>query len=1024
MSGFRNRFARINSVELSSQNAGIDPAFRGYDKASFVVSRPSDSPLLPGPQFLIDTVPGDTSSTATLTVGAARIVSAVDTIADQDFYRIELVAGHQYQIGMYGYTPTALGDPIGPNGIPLLDSYLELYDSAGNFITAADGGSDTVLNGANSGFDALLTFTATTTGTYFVNARAFDNLPDDGDDGDMIGDYGLYAEDVTGDESLYTPYYSPDSPLYAIDWGTQVNKVHQTYRNPDGDEGTRDTGNAQSPVDPGALLGHPGKNVISIYFAQAGDIFVSNDPTNPGLPPATITATGVQDFEHLAVMTALHEFEKVADIIYVEVTDRAQADFIYTSYIGTPGPGVSLLGSMSPPDESDEGLAQFNSGDYRWNAVDLQQGGFSFVTLIHEFGHGHGLAHPHDNGGHSGIMNGVEAEGAGVADYTTGDFHLNQAVFTMMSYEDGWQDSPYDNAPTDVGYGYLGGLMAFDIAAIQDKYGVNEDTATGNDTYVLKDVNEAGTYYSCIWDAGGIDAITYSGSRDTTIDLRPATLRYEEGGGGRVSFAYGIYGGFTIASGATIENAVSGSGNDILIGNDVANLLNGGAGNDTYFIDGNDQVVEIAGGGYDYVLTRGSHVLAAGASVELMSTDNHGGTAAINLTGNELGQVLIGNAGANVLNGGPGGADLLQGLGGNDTYVVDGDDRVLEDAGGGFDSVLARASFALAAGASVELMSTDNHGGTAAINLTGNELSQVLIGNAGANVLNGGPGGADLLQGLGGNDTYFVDGDDQVLEDVGGGSDYVLARTSYVLAAGASVELMSTDNHGGTAAINFTGNELSQVLIGNAGANVLSGGVGGADLLQGLGGNDTYFVDGDDQVLEAAGGGSDYVLARASFALTAGASVELMSTDNHGGTAAINLTGNELGQVLVGNAGANILNGGLGNDLLQGLGGNDTFAFTTALGAGNVDIVYDFVAGADKIALDDAVFTGLAPGALAASAFVAGTSALDADDRIIYDSATGALYFDADGVGGASAMVQFATLSPGLTLAAGDFAVI
>jgi serralysin len=946
MQGLRNRFARSNSVELSSQNAEIDPAFRGYDKAGFVVSRPSDSPVLPGPQFLIDTVPGDTSSTATLTVGAAPIVSAIDTVADQDFYRIELVAGHQYQIGLYGYTPMALGDPIGPTGIPLLDSYLELYDSAGNFITAADGGSDTVLNGANSGFDALLTFTATTTGTYFVNARAFDNLPEDGDDGDMIGDYGLYAEDVTGDETLYTPYYSPDSPLYAIDWGTQVNKIHQTYRNPDGNEGTRDTGNAPSPVDPGALLGHPGKNVISIYFAQAGDIFISNDVTNPGLPPATITATGVQAFEHLAVMTALHEFEKVADVVYVEVTDRAQADFIYTSYIGTPGPGVSLLGSMSPPDESDEGLAQFNSGDYRWNAVDLQQGGFSFVTLIHEFGHGHGLAHPHDNGGHSGIMNGVEAEGAGVADYTTGDFHLNQAVFTMMSYEDGWQDSPYGNAETDVGYGYLGGLMAFDIAAIQDKYGVNEDTATGNDTYILKDVNAAGTYYSCIWDGGGIDAIAYSGARNATIDLRSATLQYEEGGGGRVSFADGIFGGFTIASGAAIENAFAGSGNDTLFGNDIANVLDGGAG-----------------------------------------------------------------------------TDVMRGLAGNDTYFVDGNDQALEIAGGGFDYVVARTSYVLTAGTSIELMSTDNNAGTASINLTGNELANILVGNAAANVLNGGAAGADILQGLGGNDTYFVDGDDRVYEDAGGGFDYVVARASHALLAGASVELLSTENNAGTASINLTGNELANILVGNAGANVLDGGSGGADVLQGLGGNDTYFVDGDDRVYEDANGGFDYVVARASHVLLAGASVELVSTDNNAGTAAVNLTGNELANILVGNAGANTLNGGLGADLLQGLGGADTFAFTTALGSGNVDTVYDFVAGSDKIALDDAVFTGLAPGALASGAFVAGAAALDADDRIIYNSATGALFFDADG-NGAGAMVQFASLTPGLTLTVGDFAVI
>jgi Ca2+-binding RTX toxin-like protein len=544
---------------------------------------------------------------------------------------------------------------------------------------------------------------------------------------------------------------------------------------------------------------------------------------------------------------------------------------------------------------------------------------------------------------------------------------------------------------------------------------------------------------------GGADHLIGGAGNDTYfVDGNDQVL--EDAGGG---FDYVLArASFALAAGASVElmstdnhggtASINLTGNElsqVLIGNAGANVLNGGpggadllqglGGNDTYFVDGDDQVLENAGGGSDYVIARTSYTLAAGASVELMSTDNHGGIAAINLTGNELSQVLVGNAGANVLNGGVGGADLLQGLGGNDTYFVDGDDQVLEDAGGGSDYVIARASYTLAAGASVELISTDNHGGTASINLTGNELGQVLIGNAGINVLNGGVGGADLLQGLGGNDTYLVDGDDQVLEDAGGGSDYVIARTSYSLAAGASVELMSTDNHGGIASINLTGNELGQVLIGNAGANVLNGGVGGADLLQGLGGNDTYFVDGDDQVLEDAGGGSDYVIARASYSLAAGASVELMSTDNHGGIASINLTGNELGQVLIGNAGANILSGGLGNDLLQGLGGNDTFAFTTILGPDNIDAIVDFASGSDKIQLGGAAgqpFLALATGALRAGTFVIGAAALDADDYLLYNSGTGALLFDADG-NGASAAIQFATLATGLSLAAGDFLV-
>jgi hypothetical protein len=332
-----------------------------------------------------------------------------------------------------------------------------------------------------------------------------------------------------------------------------------------------------------------GKNVIKIYFAKAGDVYTPEDPTSPGLPPA-IVAVGAKDFEITAVWTALREFEKVADIVYVETQNRDEADFHYVTYTGTPGPGVSLLGSMSPPGESDEGLAQFNSGDARWNATNLAQGGFSFVTLIHEFGHGHGMSHPHDNGGRSGIMRGVVAEGPAF-DYTTGDFALNQGVFTMMSYEDGWQSSPYGNAATNVGYGYLGGLMAFDIAVMQDKYGVNEEWATGDDTYTLKDVNAAGTFFYSIWDAGGTDQIVYDGARDTTIDLRAATLKYEEGGGGRVSFANGIFGGFTIANGVVIENARSGSGNDVLNGNEAANKLISGAGNDKVNGFGGDDAI-------------------------------------------------------------------------------------------------------------------------------------------------------------------------------------------------------------------------------------------------------------------------------------------------------------------------------------------------------------------------------------------------------------------------------------------------
>src|SRR3712207_5596787 len=104
---------------------------------------------------------------------------------------------------------------------------------------------------------------------------------------------------------------------------------------------------------------------------------------------------------------------------------------------------------------------------------------------------------------------------------------------------------------------------------------------TGNDTYTLPSQNKSGTFYSCVWDAGGTDTIKAGATgAGCTIDLRAATLRYEEGGGGWMSYHSGIHGGFTIAHGVTIENATGGRGNDRLTGNGAANVLNGGAGDD------------------------------------------------------------------------------------------------------------------------------------------------------------------------------------------------------------------------------------------------------------------------------------------------------------------------------------------------------------------------------------------------------------------------------------------------------------
>lgn len=816
-----------------------------------------------------DTVPDSAGpGDPTLTVDAAHTISTIDTIGDQDYYQVTLIAGHDYQIGMYGYSG-------GPNAVPNGDSYIEVYGADGTtLIVSGDGGANTPANMVNSGFDVLLTYTPDTTGIYYINARAFDQDPTNGTTGDGVGDYELFVHDATGDPSIYRPYYDVDSPLYAIDWGARVNKINQSAANPDGDEGPRPTGNPQgtptyntSVVDIPALAAAQGvdisgKNVVTIYFAKAGDVFTSvEDPTNPGLPPITITATGVQDFEHLAVMTALGEFSKVADVVYLEVQDRNQADFIYTSYQGTPGPGVSLLGSMEPPDEPNEGLAAFNSGDERWNATDLSQGGFSFTTLIHEFGHGHGLAHPHDNGGHSGIMRGVVADGP-VASYTLGDYDLNQGVFTMMSYEDGWQTSPYGNAPTTGGYGYLGSLMAFDIAAIQDKYGVNEDWATGDDVYMLQDVNAIGTYYRSIWDAGGNDEIKYVGTKDANIDLRPATLQYEYGGGGWVSYAFGIYGGYTIANGVTIEKATTDAGNDTIFGNAVANVLSSGAGADLIHAEqGGDDTIDsgsdadiiylgaaltagdrIDGGdGRDVLVLQGEYALVLGAqnliNVEYLSVQSGSVTKFGDTAGNSYDYNLT-SVDANVAAG-----QMLtvnaQSLLAGENFTFDGsvetDGKFLIDGGRGADHLTGGA------GNDIFFFELDRWGSGDTVDGGAGRDAVVITGGSGMNTIAIGDAQLHNVEAVSVNSRFAA--------ATAALPSYSLTIGNHNTSGGALIVNGSSLVAGQTISIDASavadgrvildGGAGNDTLVGGTGDDVLNGGLG-ADTMTGGAGNDVF----------------------------------------------------------------------------------------------------------------------------------------------------------------------------------------
>src|SRR5688572_11635267 len=203
-------------------------------------------------------VPNDASTTAGVTVGGPTFVSTINSPGDQDWIRVELQAGVTYEIALFSVRN-------GPSGVPLTDPLVELYNANGEFEGMDDSGGPSSPNGTD---DALLFFQPTESGTYYINARARDAREPFGlgiernpltTTVNFVGDYEVYVRV----SNLIFPYYPIDfeteddpsterneiglptldsSPLSAIDWGGRiVNKINQSVRNPDGEEGPRET---------------------------------------------------------------------------------------------------------------------------------------------------------------------------------------------------------------------------------------------------------------------------------------------------------------------------------------------------------------------------------------------------------------------------------------------------------------------------------------------------------------------------------------------------------------------------------------------------------------------------------------------------------------------------------------------------------------------------------------------------------------------------------------------------------------
>lgn len=230
-------------------------------------------------------------------------------------------------------------------------------------------------------------------------------------------------------------------------------------------------------------------------------------------------------------------------------------------------------------------------------------GNYDYMTILHETGHALGLKHPQ------------EASGLGILPESS-----DTPEFTVMTYR------AYQGAdPTGYEFETWGAPQTYmmrDIAALQALYGANYDVNSGNTVYSWRP--DTGTTYvdgaaaitpggnrifATVWDGGGKDTYDLSAySTNLKLDLRPgkysvfsSTQLADLGGGPHDGFARGnIFNALKYhgSNRSLIENAIGGSGNDAIRGNDAANRLEGGAGNDT-LIGGHGADVLVGGSGRD-----------------------------------------------------------------------------------------------------------------------------------------------------------------------------------------------------------------------------------------------------------------------------------------------------------------------------------------------------------------------------------------------------------------------------------------
>ena len=364
---------------------------------------------------------------------------------------------------------------------------------------------------------------------------------------------------IAGAQTAPIPYYA-GAPVAEKDLPTDANVLALMFEGPAGKTTywATDPSQDNSPSTVGDDI------VITYSFVEDSSSKMNpNDGSSGGPNQPTVWELNTAQKE--SVRESLQAWSDVADITFVEIQESANSDVVgtmrfgFTTYKGTME-GVAGWATAPGP--------TFSSGDV-WLATTNDSAGVTgradnnafqkgvsqgFLTLLHEIGHGLGFGSIRLKNHYSMIP--FDNQKYSVMSYTTDD----QVWFGNGGYA-------ISNTP-----------MIMDIAAIQWLYG-EQETNEGDTIYGLDYFDPVKPFALAIHDSGGTDTIDLSTfTEGCTISLVPGTNSTVTCTGWDIGQLTNNLG---IAASTTIENLNAGSGDDVIVGNDAANVLNGGAGNDS-----------------------------------------------------------------------------------------------------------------------------------------------------------------------------------------------------------------------------------------------------------------------------------------------------------------------------------------------------------------------------------------------------------------------------------------------------------